>query len=348
MPVATQATVKTVSPKELDEIGVEIIVCNTYHLHLRPGEEVVREAGGIHNFMSWKGAILTDSGGFQVHSLADLREVTEEGVIFRSHIDGREILFTPEKVIEIQIHLGSDIMMVLDEPSPYPVTYEDAKRSLEFTNRWALRSKEWKERNKTDQAIFSIVQGSIYEDLRLDGVKELTRIGFDGYAIGGLALGEPKVEREKIVKLTSRFLPEEKPRYLMGVGYPEDIIYAVKEGVDLFDCVLPTRNARTGTAFTSRGKVVIKNSVYKKDFRPLDPECECYTCKNFSRAYLRHLFNAGEILAPRLLTYHSLYFFIRFMKKLRESIKEGRFDEWSEEFLEKYKTHHEEENDGGT
>ncbi len=336
MPVGTQATVKTMSPRELEEIGISMIVSNTYHLHLRPGDDLIAEFGGLHNFMGWKGAILTDSGGFQVYSLSDLRKVTEDGVTFRSHIDGSYITFTPERVMEIEKNIGADIIMIFDEPVGYPVSYNEAKRALELTLRWAKRALEHKARIGSEQALFGIVQGSVFEDLREKGAVELVAMGFDGYAIGGLALGEPKVEMMKAIEAAIKHLPHEQPRYLMGVGYPEDIVDGVARGVDMFDCVLPTRNSRTGSVFTSRGKLVIKNAKYARDHRPLDPDCGCYVCRNFSRAYIRHLFNAGEILAPRLATYHSLYFFSKMMKDMRKAIIDGYFVEWREEFLARY------------
>ncbi len=336
MPVGTQGTVKTISPRELEEIGVQIIVSNTYHLHLRPGEDLIQRAGGLHKFMGFKGAILTDSGGFQIYSLADLRELKKDKVVFRSHIDGQYITFTPEKVIEIQSKLGSDIAIILDWPTPYPATYKEAKEHMDLTTDWAKRALEFRETNCPDTTVFGIVQGGTFEDLRIEHAKTLREMDFDGFAIGGLALGEPKIERDKIIDKVTPNLPEDKVRYLMGVGYPEDILTAVALGVDLFDCVLPTRNARTGTVFTTVGELTIRNAVYKEDFSPLDPECNCYTCKNFSRAYIRHLFNAGEILGPRLATYHSLYFFIKLMKDIREAIRGDYLIEFTKEFLRKY------------
>jgi queuine tRNA-ribosyltransferase len=336
MPVATQATVKTMSPRDLEEIGVQMIVSNTYHLHLRPGEDLIREAGGLHKFMGFKGAILTDSGGFQIYSLADLRSLKEDKVIFKSHIDGALITFTPEKVVEIQAKLGSDVAMILDWPSPYPTTHKEAKIHMDLTTHWAERAKRHRDLSLPDVSLFGIVQGGTFEDLRKEHSIILREMDYDGYAIGGLALGEPKVERDKMVEIVSQELPENKVRYLMGVGYPEDILSGVARGVDLFDCVLPTRNARTGTVFTSRGELTIRNAEYKKDFSPLDPECQCYTCQNFTRAYIRHLFNAGEILGPRLATYHSLFFFINLMKKIREAIKGDYLLDFTREFLAKY------------
>ncbi|MGB9824048.1 MAG: tRNA guanosine(34) transglycosylase Tgt [Candidatus Hydrothermia bacterium] len=336
MPVATQATVKTMSPRDLEEIGVQMIVSNTYHLHLRPGEDLIREAGGLHKFMGFKGAILTDSGGFQIYSLADLRSLKEDKVVFKSHIDGALITFTPEKVVEIQAKLGSDVAMILDWPSPYPTTYKEAKIHMDLTTHWAERARRHRDLFLPDVSLFGIVQGGTFEELRREHSKILREMDYDGYAIGGLALGEPKVERDKMVEIVSQELPENKVRYLMGVGYPEDILSGVARGVDLFDCVLPTRNARTGTVFTSRGELTIRNAEYKKDFSPLDPECQCYTCQNFTRAYIRHLFNAGEILGPRLATYHSLFFFINLMKKIREAIKGDYLLDFTREFLAKY------------
>ncbi len=336
MPVATQAAVKTMSPTDLEEIGIQIIVSNTYHLHLRPGEETIRELGGLHSFMSWNHSILTDSGGFQVHSLADLRKVNEEGVEFKSHLDGSIVKLTPEKVLDIQNALGSDIAMVLDEPSPYPTTEREAQSSLTLTLKWAEISREYHQKMGFDMAIFGIVQGSVFLPLREISARKLMEMDFDGYALGGLALGEPKVVRDRILKEIIPLLPEEKPRYVMGIGTPEDIITSVLHGADLFDCVLPTRNARTGTVFTKSGKLVIKNSIYSKDPKPIDPNCNCYTCRNFKRAYIRHLFHSGEILAPRLATYHSLFFFNELMSNIRKAILKGNLLEWSQNFLEQY------------
>ena len=337
MPVATQGTVKAMFPKDLNEAGIQIVIANTYHLHLRPGEDLINKAGGIQKFMGWFKPVATDSGGFQIYSLSDLKEVKDDGVFFRSHLDGSYIFFTPEKVIDIQIKLGSDLIMVLDECPPYPISHEEAYKSLKRTLKWAEKSKNhWEKLKLNDRMIFGIIQGSVYEDLRELSAKELIDMDFDGYAIGGLAIGEPKVERDKIIKKMGEILPENKPRYAMGIGYPEDIIEAIENGIDLFDCVLPTRNARTGTVFTSRGKLVIKNASYKEDFSPIDEECSCYTCKNFTRAYIRHLFQAGEILAAMLATLHSINFFANLFKQIRKAIKDGNFKEWKKEFLEKY------------
>jgi len=341
MPVGTQGTVKTAAPRDLHEAGAEIILGNAYHLYLRPGHALIRQAGGLHQFMGWDRAILTDSGGYQVLSLADLRKVTDEGVTFQSHLDGSHHLFTPEKVVEIQVALGADIMMCFDEPLPYPASREEASRAARRTADWAERCHQaWKEGPpgpNPDPALFGIVQGSTYPDLRKENVRRLVETDFPGYAVGGLAVGEPESATWEIVEACAQELPEEKPRYLMGVGYPEDLVEAVGRGMDMFDCVLPTRNARTGTAFTSQGKVVVKNAAYASDFTPLDPECPCYACRQFSRAYLRHLFNAGEILGPRLLTLHNLHFYLGLMGRMREAIQQGGWEAFKQGFLAQYR-----------
>ena len=314
-----------------------MIVANTYHLHLRPGESTVKKAGGLHSFIGWNKGILTDSGGFQVISLADLNKITDEGVRFQSHIDGAYIFFTPENVIEMQCALGADIIMSFDEPVLYPSSYAFCEKAAQRTTEWASRGKLVFDRREDDEkALFGIVQGGTYKELRKRSTEDLKSIGFDGYAIGGLAIGEPKSLQLETTEYTSQLLPSEKPRYLMGVGYPEDIIDAVAKGIDMFDCVLPTRNARTGTVFTSQGKVVIKNAPYTEDYIPVDEECDCYTCQNFSRAYIRHLFNAGEILGPVLATIHNIHFFMKLMQEIRESIKKDKFVSWSGGFLSKY------------
>jgi queuine tRNA-ribosyltransferase len=338
MPVGTQGTVKTLSPHELAEIGAQVILANTYHLYLRPGHELVRDLGGLHKFMSWSKPILTDSGGFQVFSLSDLRVVTKEGVVFRSHLDGTEHFISPELAIEIQRALDSDMVMVLDQCVGYPVDVPLARQAMENTLEWARRCKAYWERSDPPgpRALFGIVQGSTYEDLRKHCTNALVDIGFDGYAIGGLSVGEPKSATFEMTAISTSELPQGSPRYLMGVGFPRDIIEAVSLGVDMFDCVMPTRNARNGTLFTSRGKLVVKNVEFARDQRPVDEDCDCYTCRNFSRAYLRHLFQAGELLAPRLATLHSLRFFLRMMTDMRRSILLGRFTEWSKEFLARY------------
>ncbi len=332
MPVATQGTVKTISPQELVEIGVEMIVCNTYHLYLRPGVEVIKEAGGLSPFIGYKGPILTDSGGFQITSLASLVKITKEGVHFQSHIDGSRHFLTPEKVVEIQIALQSDIGMCLDVCLGFPQEYEKAKEAVVLTEEWAKRSK-----GMEGITLFAIIQGGTYPDLRKATAKRITDLNFPGYAIGGLFLGEPSTVSYDIISILDEILPEECPRYVMGAGYPEDIIECVRRGADIFDCVLPTRNGRTGTAFTSEGRLSVRNAKYTKDFSPLDPNCKCATCQNFSRAYLRHLFIAQEILGQRLLTYHNLYFFINLIKKIREAIRNNKFASFANEFISRYK-----------
>lgn len=336
MPVGTQATVKTMTPDELKEmIDAKIILSNTYHLHVRPGDDLIKEAGGLHKFMNWDRPILTDSGGFQVFSLADLRNITEEGVKFKSHLDGRELFISPEKAMEIENNLGSDIMMAFDECCPYPSTYEYTRKSMERTTRWAKRCKEAHKRPE-DQGLFGIVQGGTYKDLREQSAHELVELDFPGYAVGGLSVGEPAEIMYDVLHHTTKFLPENKPRYLMGVGSPDYLIEAVMNGIDMCDCVLPTRIARNGTAMTSEGKVVVRNATYEKDWTPLDHNCDCYTCKNYTRAYIRHLIKAGEILGARLLTIHNLYFLVNLMKQVREAIEEDRFLEFREEFYKNY------------
>ncbi|NLC38741.1 MAG: tRNA guanosine(34) transglycosylase Tgt [Clostridia bacterium] len=334
MPVGTQATVKTLAPEELYALGVEIILSNTYHLYLRPGHELIREAGGLHRFMNWKRPILTDSGGFQVFSLADLRKIDWEGVTFRSHLDGSKHFFSPEKSMEIQMALGSDIAMVLDVCSPYPCHYEEAKKGLSITTEWARRCLNVHKRK--DQALFGIVQGSTYADLRRESARQLVEMDFPGYAIGGLSVGEPKPLMYELLEKTVPLLPKNKPRYLMGVGSPDCIIRGVMEGIDMFDCVLPTRIARNGTAWTSVGKVVVRNQVYAKDFEPLDPACDCYTCRNYSRAYLRHLVKANEILGLRLLTFHNLSYLGNLILRIRQAIREERLANLAKEILRFY------------
>jgi queuine tRNA-ribosyltransferase len=337
MPVGTQATVKTLSPEDLAVLGAEIILSNTYHLFLRPGHELIREFGGLHGFMNWNRPILTDSGGFQVFSLADLRKITEEGVTFQSHVDsGAKHFITPEVAIEIQEALGADIIMAFDECIPYPATRDYAQESLDRTLRWARRCAA--AQKDTGQALFGIVQGGMYPDLRKRSADALVDIGFEGYAIGGLSVGETKPVMYEMIEASVPALPGDKPRYLMGVGTPEDLLEGVERGIDMFDCVMPTRNGRNGTFFTSFGKVVIRNAQYEKDKLPIDPECGCYTCRNFSRAYLRHLYNAGEILALRLGTIHNLFFYLNLMRGVRSSIEQGKFVEFKKEFLAKRKT----------
>lgn len=335
MPVGTQATVKAMTPEELKEMEAQIILSNTYHLYLRPGHELVKEAGGLHKFMNWDRPILTDSGGFQVFSLGDLRKITEEGVEFQSHIDGSRHFLSPERVMEIETALGADIIMAFDECAPYPAEYEYVKKSMERTTRWAVRCKEAFV-NTENQALFGIVQGGMYRDLREQSAKELVELDFPGYSIGGLSVGEPKELMYEVLEYTTPLLPKDKPRYLMGVGSPDALIEGVMRGVDMFDCVLPTRIARNGTAMTSQGRIAIKNAKFTRDFTPLDPECDCYTCKNYTRAYLRHLYKADEILSARLMTTHNLHFLINLMKQVREAIMDDRLQDFRNEFFAKY------------
>ncbi|MBU5314119.1 tRNA guanosine(34) transglycosylase Tgt [Tissierella carlieri] len=335
MPVGTRATVKAMTPEEVKGLGAQIILSNTYHLYLRPGHKLIEEAGGLHRFMNWDGPILTDSGGFQVFSLGDLRKIKEEGVEFRSHIDGSKHFISPEKSIEIQNSLGSDIMMCFDECTPYPATYEYAKHSMERTTRWAKRCKDY-HKDWDKQGLFGIVQGGVYKDLREQSAKELVELDFPGYAIGGLSVGEPKELMCEILDFTTPLLPRDKPRYNMGVGTPDYLFESVIRGIDMADCVLPTRIARNGTVLTSQGKLVIRNAKYSRDFTKLDPECDCYACTNYSRAYIRHLFNVDEILGSRLTTIHNLYFLIKLMENIRNAIKEDRLLEYKEEFYKKY------------
>jgi len=347
MPVGTQGTVKAISPKELEDSGAQIILSNTYHLFLRPGTEVIKKAGGLHNFMSWDKPILTDSGGYQIFSLALLRKIKDEGVEFQSHIDGFKHLFTPENVIEAQQILGSDIMMPLDECVHYPCAKDQAEVAMKRTLAWAMRSYQVTKspglpagrqghQVTGQQLLFGIVQGATYEDLRKECAQRLIEMDFQGYAIGGVSVGEPRNLIYNIVNLVADLLPEDKPRYLMGVGLPQDILEAVGQGVDMFDCVVPTRYGRNGTAFTSVGKLTIRNSPYIADFSPLDQECSCYACKNFSRAYLRHLFNTEEILGLRLVSLHNVHFFLELMRRTREAIAQNRFSEFKKEFLSSY------------
>ena len=336
MPVGTQATVKSMTPEELkEEVGAQIILSNTYHLYLRPGDELVKEAGGLHNFMRWDRPILTDCGGFQVFSLSDLRKITEEGVEFKSHLDGSKHLFTPEKVMQIQENLGSDIMMSFDECVEYPASYDYTKQSMERTTRWAKRCKEAHKTTET-QALFGIIQGGFYEDLRKQSAEDLIALDFPGYAIGGISVGEPKEEFLKMLYYTAPLMPEGKPRYLMGVGTPDYLIEAAVAGIDMCDCVLPTRIARNGTAMTWNGKVVVRNATYERDFTPLDPECDCYTCRNYTRAYIRHLVKTQEILGIRLLSIHNLRFLTKLMERVRIEIENDHLLEFREEFYKKY------------
>ncbi|MFC6464763.1 tRNA guanosine(34) transglycosylase Tgt [Marinilactibacillus sp. GCM10026970] len=335
MPVGTLASVKTIAPEELEEMGAGIILSNTYHLWLRPGEDIVEEAGGLHEFMQWDKGILTDSGGFQVFSLSDMRDIKEEGVHFRSHLDGSKLFLSPEKAIQIQNSLGSDIMMSFDECPPFDESYDYVKKSVERTSRWAERGLE-AHKNYDRQGLFGIVQGAGFEDLRKQSAKDLVSMDFSGYSIGGLSVGEPKKEMYRVLDFTTPLLPEDKPRYLMGVGTPDALIEGVMRGVDMFDCVLPTRIARNGTTMTSKGRVVIKNAQYARDFGPLDDKCNCYTCRNYSRAYIRHLIKSDETFGLRLTSYHNLYFLLDLMKKVRQAIREDNLLEFKEAFFEEY------------
>jgi queuine tRNA-ribosyltransferase len=356
MPVGTNATVKSMNQDELKELGAEIILSNTYHLYLRPGHEIIRQLGGVHKFMNWQGPILTDSGGFQVFSLSPLRKITDEGVEFRSHLDGSAHFLTPELVMEIQGALGSDIAMAFDECTPYPATYEYALKSLQLTTKWARRCKEAIKNpplppffkggdqispplEKGDvggffnkkQAVFGIVQGGVYAELRKQSTEELIEMDFEGYAIGGLSVGEPKALMYEMINHTTPLLPKGKLRYLMGIGDLLDVLEAVSAGIDMFDCVMPTRNARNGTLFTSTGRISIKREEFKADPNPLDPSCGCYTCRNHSRAYLRHLFMNREILSMRLNTMHNLHFYLEFFRRMREAISNKEFDKFRKE-----------------
>jgi queuine tRNA-ribosyltransferase len=334
MPVGTQATVKALTPKNLEEIKAQIILSNTYHLYLRPGHDLVKEAGGLHNFMNWNKPILTDSGGFQVFSLSDLRKITEEGVTFRSHLDGSSHFFSPEQAINIQNALGADIIMAFDECIPYPADHDYTDRSVDRTIRWLDRC--IKAHNRDDQALFGIIQGGMYEDLRLKSTLETLAFDLPGYGIGGLSVGEPKDLMYQMLDVIMPHMPKNKPRYLMGVGSPDCLLEGVIRGVDMFDCVLPTRIARNGTSLTSRGRVVVRNASYERDFTPLDPDCDCYTCQNFTKAYLRHLIKANEILASTLLSIHNLRFLIKLMEEVKMAILEDRILEYKNEFFRKY------------
>jgi queuine tRNA-ribosyltransferase len=330
MPVGTYGTVKGMTPEELDETGAHICLGNTFHLMLRPGTDIIKQHGDLHDFMHWDKPILTDSGGFQVFSLGDLRKITEEGVTFRSPINGEKILLTPEKSMQVQRDLGSDIVMIFDECTPYPATESEARVSMELSLRWAKRSKD--EHGDNPSALFGIIQGGMYEDLRDVSLQGLEDIGFDGYAIGGLSVGEPKDEMIKVLDHTTNQIPANKPRYLMGVGKPEDIVEAVRRGIDMFDCVMPTRNARNGHMFITSGVVKIRNAVHKTDIGPLDEKCDCYTCKNYSRSYLHHLDKCNEILGARLNTIHNLRYYQRIMQGLRDAIAANELDAFVTEF----------------
>ncbi len=335
MPVGTQGTVKAMRPEQVAEMGAKIILGNTYHLYLRPGHELIREAGGLHKFMNWNGAILTDSGGFQVFSLGKLRKISEEGVRFRSHIDGSAHMITPEKSIEIQNALGSDIMMAFDECAPYPADRDYVKASMERTTRWLIRCKDY-HKDWERQSLFGIMQGGMYKDLRRQSAEEIVALDLPGYAVGGLSVGEPKELMIDVLDDCVDYLPKDKARYLMGVGSPDYLFEAVEHGIDMCDCVLPTRIARHGLAMTSHGRVNIKNAKYERDWEPLDSECDCYTCRNYSKAYLRHLYKADEMLSSMLLSNHNLHFLINLMANIRKAIEEDRFLEYKKEFYDKY------------
>jgi len=333
MPVGTYGTVKSLKPSDILRSGADIVLGNTFHLMLRPGTEIIKKHGSLHDFMCWEKPILTDSGGFQVFSLGNMRQITEDGVIFKSPIDGSTVSLDPEKSMEVQRALGSDIVMIFDDCTPYPATKKQAMESMHLSLRWAERSKVAHAGNPS--ALFGIVQGGMHEDLRGESLEQLTAIGFDGYAIGGLSVGEPKKDMQRILNAIGPKMPENKPRYLMGVGKPEDIIRAVQKGVDMFDCVMPTRNARNGHLFTSEGIIRIRNSVYKDDLNPLDPECDCYTCSNFSRSYLHHLEKCKEMLGPQLNTIHNLHFYQNLMSQIRGAIAEGNLDSFANNYFEK-------------
>ncbi len=340
MPVGTQGTVKAVNQSYLEnDIKAQIVLSNTYHLYLRPGTEILEAAGGLHKFMNWEKPILTDSGGYQVFSLSELRKLKPDGVEFKSHLDGSKHFFTPQKVIEIQRSIGADIMMVLDECTPYPCEYDYAVNSTKLTSDWAILNKKAFEKTNPlyglEQYIFGIIQGSVYKDLREQSANDLVKLNFDGYAIGGLAVGEPTNDMYDFTDFTTDFMPQNKPRYLMGVGRPENILESIERGIDMFDCVMPTRNARHAILFTWDGVLSVRNSAFKDDFKKIDKNCNCYTCKNYSRAYLRHLFNAGEILALELASIHNLHFYIDLIKFARIKIKEGIFKEWKNEIIKK-------------
>lgn len=344
MPVGTRATVKAINQDVLsDEIKAQIILGNTYHLYLRPGTEILEKAGGLHKFMNWKKPLLTDSGGFQVFSLSSLMKIKRTGIEFKSHIDGSKHVFTPAKVIGIERSIGSDIMMPLDECTPYPCTYEYARKAVQLTSVWAAENKEAFEKTTPlyghQQNLFGIVQGSVYKDLREQSARDLTGIGFDGYSIGGLAVGEPAEVMYEMVDFVTDFLPEDQPRYLMGVGRPENMLEAIARGCDMFDCVMPTRNARNSYIFTSKGILSMRNNRYKDDFSPMDEDCGCYTCRNYSRAYLRHLFIAKELLVFELASIHNLYFYVHLLQEARKHILDGTFAEWKEETVKMVTRH---------
>lgn len=332
MPVGTYGTVKGMTPEEVRATGAEILLGNTFHLWLRPGQEIMRKHGDLHDFMQWHRPILTDSGGFQVFSLAKFRKITEEGVKFQNPINGERIFLSPEKSMEIQYDLGSDIVMIFDECTPYPSTFDYAKKSMETSLRWAQRSRDHFDKLGNKNALFGIIQGGVYEELRQISLDKLVQIGFDGYAVGGLAVGEPKEDMHRILEFVCPQIPQNKPRYLMGVGKPEDLVEGVRRGIDMFDCVMPTRNARNGHLFVTNGIVKIRNAKYRDDTSPLDPECDCYTCKNYTKSYLYHLDKCGEILGARLNTIHNLRYYQRLMAEIRQAIEQDRFEDFVVEF----------------
>lgn len=334
MPVGTQATVKAMAPCELRAMGADIILGNTYHLTIRPGLEIVAGAGGLHRFMGWEGAILTDSGGFQVFSLSPLRKLRPDGVEFQSHVDGRRLFLGPREAMAVQRGLGSDIAMAFDECTPYPCTHQEASRSLELTLRWAALCRE--QERAPGQHVFGIVQGGVFQDLRERAVAEIAAMGFDGIAVGGVSVGETEAEMVRVLDWVSPCLPAEQPHYLMGVGTPRQLVLAVARGIDMFDCVLPTRVGRNGTAYTATGTIPVKAGRYKADFTPIEAGCECYACQHFTKAYVRHLLNVGEILGSRLMTIHNLYFYLGLMRRIRDSLEEGTFAEFAEDFLGRY------------
>ncbi len=338
MPVATQATVKTISSQELVECGIEMLISNAYHLYMRPGRETIEKAGGLHRFMGWEKAITTDSGGYQVFSLAELRKIKEEGVEFQSHIDGSRHFFTPESVIDFQLALRSDIMMPLDECVHYPAERNYVEDSVDLTLKWAKRSKARLLEKKGESSLFGIVQGSTYRDLRKRCVEEIVAMDLDGYALGGIGVGEPPELINEITDYTTSLLPEDRVRYLMGVGTPPDMLEAISSGVDMFDCVVPTRNGRNGQAFTFSGEMQLRNAPFKDDFRPIDPECDCFTCRNYTRGYIRHMLNASEILGLRLVSLHNIYFYAKLIQVSREAILQDRFTQFKNEFCEKFQS----------
>lgn len=335
MPVGTLATVKTMSPEDLLDMNAKIILANTYHLWLRPGEDIIKEAGGLHSFMNWDKPILTDSGGFQVFSLSDMREIKEEGVHFRHHLSGEKLFFSPEKAMQIENDLGPDIMMALDECPPYPASHEYMKASVERTSRWAERCLKAHKR-PDEQALFGIIQGGEYEDLRKQSAKDIISLDFPGYAIGGLSVGESKEVMNEVLEFTTPLMPSNKPRYLMGVGSPGSLIEGAMRGVDMFDCVLPSRIARNGTCMTSNGRLVVRNAKYARDFEPIDENCDCHVCQNYTRAYIRHLINCNETFGFRLTTYHNLYFLLKLMEQVRKAINEDRLGDFKLAFFEQY------------